>query len=182
MNTLLKNGSLALILLTATFQNTPSPFDWLFAAWRFCSSQPQENSDQAPANVTIDNYIAQFRSDMNGQSIVIPWDEMQEMEAAIRKELRSIDLRDKNLANNIIRSVLCNQVKTGTIRDLDALKKEGFYITSDDYAKISSSNENNIIARLGRMPHLNGSAIAQYYGETRKHSLRNSLINRTSYR
>jgi hypothetical protein len=182
MNTLLKNSSLTLILLTTTFQNTPSPFDWLFAAWRFCSSQQQENTGQAPAGVTADDYIAQFRSDINGQSTVIPWNEMQEMEAAIRKELRTIDLRDKNLANNIIRSVLCNQVKTGTIRDLDALKEEGFYITSDEYTRISSSNENNIIARLGRMSHLNGSAIAQYYGETRKHSLRNSLINRTSYR
>ncbi len=182
MNKLLKNSSFTLILLTTTLQTTPSPFDWVFFAWFFGSSQQQESPDQVPAGVTEDDYVAQFRSDMNGQSCVIPLNEMQEMEAAIKQELRNIDLRDKDLANQIIRSAICNQVKTGTARDLNALKREGFYITADDYTKISSSNENNIIARLGRMPHLNGAAIAQYFGETRKNSLRSSLINRTTYR
>jgi hypothetical protein len=183
MNKLLKNTTLSVVLLTTTFQTIPSPFDWIFVAWFFGSSQQQqENPDQAPAGVTTDSYIAQFRSDLNGQSSVIPLNEMQEMEAAIRQELRNVDLRNKDNVNQIIRSVVCNQVKIGTIRDLDALKREGFYITADDYTKISSSNESNMFARLERMPHLNGAAIAQYFGETRKHSLRNSLINRTTFR
>lgn len=185
MNKLLKNSSFTLILLTTTFQTIPNnpPSYWqMFITFVWDNPQQQESYDQAPAGVTADDYITQFRSDLNGQSCMIPLNEMHEMEATIKNELRNTDLRNKNNVNEIICSVLCNQVRIGTIRDLNALQREGVYITSDDYAKISSSNENNIIARLERMPHLNGAAIAQYFGETRKHSLRNALINRTVYR
>lgn len=77
---------------------------------------------------------------------------------------------------------MCNQVKTGTAKDLNMLASEGFYITRKEYQTIPNAYENNMIARLGKMPHLNGEAIAQYFGEMRKESIRNSLKNRTTYR
>ncbi|HEX4069342.1 MAG TPA: hypothetical protein VHX42_04545 [Candidatus Babeliales bacterium] len=184
MNKVLKTTTLATILLTTTSQVIPTPFpSWqILISWFSYNPQPQENPDQAPAGVTIDNYIAQFRSDLNGQYCIISWEEMNEMEKALQQELRNLDIRDKDLVNQTIRSVLCNQVKIGTIRDLNALKHEGFYIAQKEYETIPTAYENNMIARLGQMRHLNGQAIAQYFGETRKTSIRNSLKNRTSYR
>ncbi len=117
------------------------------------------------------------------KNISLSLNEMQEMETAIRKELRNIDLRDKDLANQTIRSILCSQVKTGTKQDMEALTcEEGFYYTRKQYETIPTSYENNMIARLGRMPHLNGEALAEYFGEARKNSLRHELINRNTYR
>jgi hypothetical protein len=182
MNKLLKNSSLALILLATTFQTIPTPFDWhIIISWFSWNQQPQENPDQAPAGVTIDNYVAQFYSDMNGRSCIIPLDEMQEMEIAIRKELliRNIDLRNEDLVNQEIRSVLCGQLKTGIRRDMRALAREKNYrFTQEEFETIPNSYENNLIARLGRMPHLNGEAIAEYYGIARKNSLERDYINR----
>lgn len=180
MNKLLKNSSLALILLTTTLQTIPTPFDWhIIISWFSWNQQPQENSDQAPAGVTIDDYITQFHSDLRG---LIPSHDMQEMDTSIRAELCNINLRDKDKANQIMRSIIGNQVRIGTKRDLDALEHiESFYITSHEKVTISNSYEQNVFARLNRMPHLNGEAIAQYFGETRKESIRNSLRNRTVY-
>jgi hypothetical protein len=189
-----KQCTIALILLTTTSQILPvltpgntnnPPSYWQIVInlfWRN-PQQPQENQDQAPAGVTENAYIAQLRSDVNGQSCIIPWDEMNEIEKTIRKELRNIDLCDTDKANQIIRSALCNQVPTGTKRDMITLAhEEGCYYTQKEYETIPTSYENNIIARLGRMPHLNGEAIAEYYGEARKNSLRSISRNRTTYR
>jgi hypothetical protein len=187
MNKLLKNSSLTLILLTTTLQTIPTPCDLrIFIPWFWSNPQPQENPDQAPAGVTEDDYIAQFHSDMNGQSCIIPLNEMQEMEAAIRQELRNIDLRDKDLTNQIIRSVLCNQVKIGTERDMNVLsqyKSGGFRYTRKEFETIPTSYENNIRVRLESIPHnLNGAAVAQYFGEARKNSLRNDYKKRNNHR
>jgi hypothetical protein len=181
MNKLLKNSSLALILLITTFQikpNNPPSYWQIFITWIPWNQQPQENPNEAPAGVTIDDYITQFHSDLRD---LIPSRDMQEMETNIRAELYNINLRDKDKANQIMRSIIGNQVRIGTNRDLDALRGEGFYITPNEKVTIPNSYEQNVFARLNRMPHLNGEAIAQYFGETRKESIRNSLRNRTSY-
>jgi hypothetical protein len=186
VNKLLKNSSLALILLITTFQikpNNPPSYWQIFITFFYENPQQQENPNQAPAGVTEDHYIAQFYSDMNGRSCIIPLHEMQEMETAIRQELRNIDLRDKDEANRIIRKVLRNQGKIGSKRDLyDLEHREGFYVSTEEYETIPNSYKKNISARLNRMRHLNGEALAQYYGETRKESIRNGLKSRTSYR
>ena len=155
-----------------------------------CDSQPQsqsqDNPEQAPAGVTVQDYINQFRCDLNGpenqnRNPIIPWSEVEEMEAAIRKELHSTaNIRDTEIVNNKIRSIVVNHVKTKTFSDLQELLRvrEGYNVTNQDCRIISESNESNMIARLGQMPHLNGEAIAQYFGAARKNSLRNILINK----
>ncbi len=184
MNKLLKNSFLSLILLTTTLQTLPTPCEWRFILWPFGTPQQQEISDQAPAGITEDDYIAQFISNMNGQSCVIPLNEMQEMVAAIRQNLYSIDSRDKDLANQIMRAVLCNQVKTGTKKDMLTLaREEGHHYTQEEYETIPTSYENNVRVRLENIPHnLNGPAIAQYYGEERKAALRRDYKQRNGYR
>lgn len=188
MNKLLKITTLSVILFTTTLQTTPAPFDWVFVAWLFGNpqQQPQKNPDQAPAGVTADDYIAQFRSDLNGQSCVIPWDEVNEMERTLRQELRNVDLRDKDLVNQIIRSILCNQVNIGTQRDMNILSEYetgNFFYESEEFKTIPTSYENNIRVRLESIPHnLNGAAIAQYFGEARKNSLRIDYRKRNNRR
>jgi hypothetical protein len=184
MNKLLKKSTLSIILLTTTFQTIPTPCEWHFILWPFGTSQQQENSDQAPVGVTENDYIAQFISDMNGQSCVIPLNEMQEMITAIRQNLRNIDSRDKDLANQIIRAVACNQAKMGTKKDMLILaREEGHHYTQEEYETIPASYENNVRVRLESIPHnLNGLAIAQYYGEERKAALRRDYQQRNGYR
>lgn len=180
--------TVTLILLIANSQELQcsNPSHWqMFITFIFGETQPRSNTDQAPDNVTIDNYIAQFRSDLNGHTgaIIIPLDEVQEMETILRTELRSCNLQNTDMVNQKIRSVIINQVKEGTISDLNELKSETYYsnqffIISQDYQTIPNSYENNIIARLNKTPHLSGYAIAQYFGETRKNEIRDSLIKR----
>src|SRR5438132_3783316 len=143
---------IASILLITNFQalQCSNPLSrWeMFIAFIFGDEQQlQDNIDQNINNLTIDNYIAQFRSDLNGHNgaIIIPLHEMEAMESTLRVELRNINLNNKDLANQKMRSAIIDQVKNGTTRDLDALKREGFYITSQDYQTIPHSNENNII-------------------------------------
>jgi hypothetical protein len=186
----LQISTLAATLLITTCQaipNNPPSYWQIFITFVYGDQQPQGNGDLAPTGVTEDDYIAQFRSDMNGRDHrygpIIPLNEMQEMETAIKSNLRNIDLRDKDIANQIIRSILIEQVKKGTQRDLDALAREGFYTTREECRAISTSYENNIRVRLESIPHnLNGAAIAQYFGNERKNSLRNYFMNRNTYR
>lgn len=190
MNKLSKTTVLALCLLATSTQTTQCVSSgWqVFITFLFGDSQPQSqnSSDQAPAGVTVEDYITQFRYDLNGsvdqnRNPVIPWDEVKEMEATIKEELRFTNLRDKETVNNKIRSILLNHVKTKTISDLKQLTHDGFYLTSDDYTRISNSNENNMLARLSQIPHLNGEAIAQYFGAARKNTLRDILNNRQNF-
>src|SRR5690242_16810728 len=103
-----KNTALALILFTTTSQILPNPPSYwqIFVTLVFGNPQPQENPDQAPAGVNINDYIAQLRSDLNGQNNryepVIPAHEMSEIEAAVKTNLRNIDLRDKDMTNQVI--------------------------------------------------------------------------------
>lgn len=195
-----KNIFLALILFTTTTQTLPiltpqrsgnnpvnSPTYWqIFITLIYGNPQPQENPDQAPIGVSVDNYIAQVRSDLNGQTSryapLIPLNEMQEIEAAMKINLCSTDTKD--IANNKIRSILIAQVGKGTLKDLYELaNKERFYVSEEEYITIPASYENNARVTLEKTPHnLNGEAIAPYYGENRKNSVRHDLMNRNNYR
>ena len=185
-------NSLALLLFATSIHmtrcdatnNQPS-FYQVVITWFFGNSyQPHNNSDQAPVDVTAQDYINQFRCDLNGPAThqnrkpVIPWHEVDEMEAVIREELRNINLRDRDMANQIIRSVLLNQVKTETVLDLNQLRQEGLYISPEEYQSIPNSHECNILARLNRAPHLNGESIAQYFGENRKNETKKAVLKK----
>lgn len=188
MNKLFKANTLTICLLATTVQviqgdmpNNPLSY-WQVLITFFSGNQPkqQNNSNQAPAGVTAQDYTAQFRIDLNGaapynSTPVIPWHEVNEMIAIIEHELRFADLRNIDKVNQIILSVLPPFVKTKTKGDLDELPQKGIYPTAKDYATIPNSNEYNLLARLNRIPHLNGEAIAQYFGERRKNSTRQSV-------
>jgi len=108
---------------------------------------------------------------------------MEAMETVIRAKLRNQNLHDEYAIKRIFYKALANQARDGSISDLNDLQKEAFksknfFITPQDYQTIPNSNKENVKARLKRMPHLNGEAIAQYYGEARKNSVRDSLIKR----
>jgi hypothetical protein len=166
--------------------NPPSTLQVIFTFFFGQSQpQPQNNPDQAPAGVTTQDYLTQFRYDLNGttdtrKEAIIPWHEVQKMEEAIKKELGLIDLRDRNKVNEAIRSVLLNQVKTETIADIRKAEAKGYVTTPEDYQVIPNTHEYDMIARLGRAPHLNGESIAQYFGEARKQATRKALRERHS--
>lgn len=195
VNKLFKANTLALCLLATSGQiilgDTPNnpPSYWQIAITFFFGNQeqPHNDSNQAPAGITAQDYINQLRSDLNGSTNhnrlpVIPWTEVSEIEQTLKEELRFVDLRNSDMVNNKIYSVLADHVKTKTVTDLNELAQEGFWITAQDYQIIPNSNECNMFARLERMPHLNGEAIAQYFGEHRKNSTRQSVINRNNNR
>src|SRR5260221_13283777 len=95
MITISKTSLFTLLILITSSQalQCNHPSNWqMFITFIFGEEQPQNNPDQASTDVNIDNYIAQFRSDLNGHTgtIVIPLHEVEEMEKALRAELRNI--------------------------------------------------------------------------------------------
>lgn len=191
MNKLFKAHTLAICLLVtsahvtcSTVPNNP-PSYWQVLITFFSGNQPeqQNSSDQAPDGVTVQDYIAQFRADLNGTAQynrmpVIPWHEVDEMAATIEQELYHTDLRNQDKTNQRIRAVICNHVKGKTILYLNQLERDGFYITPEECQSIAKSHENNIRVRLESIPHLNGESIAQYFGESHKNKIRDNLRNR----
>jgi|GEM_PF-3192902 len=184
-------NTLAIIFLIATVHITgtqipndpPSYYQIVIEAIFGKTEQQQDNSDQAPDNITAQDYIAQFRADLNGTAHhnripVIPWHEVNEMAITIKQELRNTNLHNVDKTNQIIRSVLLNHVKTKTIADLNELQREGYYIAPDDYTTIPDSHEYSMLARLNRMPHLKGESIAHFFGEHRKNSTKKYVIHR----
>ena len=203
MNKSLTTNTLALCLLITIVQTTQSstpnnpPSYWQIAVNIFFGdSQPEPANPQstqapisitaqAPISVTAQDYVTQLRSDLNGSTNqnrlpVIPWNEVNEIEQALKEELHLVDVRNIDYVNQIIRSILISHVKTKTIMDLNDLKREGFIVTAQDYQEIPNSNESNMLARLNRMPHLSGQAIAQYFGQQRRNATRQSILNRSN--
>ena len=175
------------IILGDTPNNPPSYWQIFITFFAGNQSEQENNPHQAPVGITAQDYINQLRSNLNGSANhnrlpIIPWTEVDEIEQTLKEELRFVDLRNSDMVNNKIRSILANHVKTKTVTDLNELNQEGFYITAQDYQTIPNSNECNMFARLERMPHLNGEAIAQYFGEHRKNSTRQSVLNRKNNR
>lgn len=175
MNKSSKAAVITLFLLTAStqIQCTPSGLQaWII--FFLGDSQPQNNPDQIPTGVTKEHYVAQIVSDLRG----LPIKDLLNIEHQLKEKLSLSDIQKPDLANQKTRSFLADYVKTDTVTDLDELKKEGLYVTPEDYKTIPQSYENNMIARLTNMSDLNGLGIAQYFGESRKSSIREYLTKR----
>ena len=133
--------------------------------------QPQkQQNEQAPEGVTVDDYITQLRYDLNGayhpnKTPVIPWKEIDAIEQSARVQLRNTNLRDRDRVNQKIGSVLIDHVEKQTILTLDSLARQGYQLNVAEQRAIRESMGRNIATRLEEIPHLNGEALHQFFGQ-----------------
>jgi hypothetical protein len=187
MINLVKKHLIIIFLLITSAQatyaspNNPPSYWQIFIGIFYKQPQPNYNDDTTPIDATIENYIMQLRYDLNGDTShtrtpIIPASSMRKIEAKLRKELQSSDMNDRDLLNQKTRSLLVDLVKSETNNEINELEKEGIFVTNQDRSAIINSYENNIIARLNRMPHLNGEALAEFFGANHKHSVRRIIL------
>jgi hypothetical protein len=187
MNTLPKNHILILFLLTTSVQViTCSPNDanglWQVIVNIFYSNPAKQPQDQLPAGITVDDYLAQWRFDLNGAYYpnkvpLIPWQDIFAIENVAKTELHNIDLRNKDYANQIIGSVMKNYVESQA-------KTEARKYTSDEdlINRTSSAIGNSFATRLEHTPNRDGHALHQFFGTPLAEMVRSSINNPTYQR
>ncbi len=176
----------ALLLVTSTQLVKSSPNDnnglWRVIIEIFYGKppvEPQQSQEQAPAGVTVDDYLIQWRFDLNGalnpnRTPLIPWQDIFAIEDAAKVELQKVDLRKKDYVNQIMGSIMKNHVES------QAKREARKYTTDQDVInRTSSAIGNSFATRLEQTPNRDGHALHQFFGKPLAEMVRSAINNPT---
>jgi hypothetical protein len=142
----------------------------IFLCWAFGSDTPEELP--ARQTITIDDHLRQLRYDINGSIPTIPSSEMAEIEQIIRQELRSCNITDQDLVNQIIRAALVEQSGKSAHDYLCTLQMRGYNISAQSRDEYVEREKNNLAGLLTSTRQLKGKTIYPYFGTTQQQRIR----------
>ena len=168
--------------LIPTPQNPTTSHSPWNTVYNFFNPQPTYHS-----STSVDNYIQRLRLDLmktHYSGKIIPPKEIEECVIFIKNILQQCSPRElcnTDLINQYIRGAFIDYIDHKITRLIMQLRSEGYALNTAQESSIKTSEINNLIAHLNKIPHsgLNGEVLYIYFGIELRNRIMSIITNPT---